>query len=97
VESTSSGKHHRINALASEVARHQQFKKSADFQFNSRRLHHLLVSLVDVVGGEGLSRKFRLRLNLAGPTPAASNIPPNFGALETSHSTHLTQIFRISN
>ena len=39
MESTSSGKHRRINALASEVARHQQVRKSADFNFNSRRLH----------------------------------------------------------
>lgn len=36
---TSSGKHCCINALASEVARHQQFRKFADFKFNSRRLH----------------------------------------------------------
>lgn len=40
VESTSSGKHGRINALASEVARHQQIPKTADFNFNSRRLQH---------------------------------------------------------
>jgi len=39
VESTSSGKHRRVNALASEVARHQQVTKTADFSFNSRRLH----------------------------------------------------------
>ena len=40
MESTSSGKHRRINALASEVARHQQVTKTADFRFNSRRLQH---------------------------------------------------------
>ena len=39
MESTGSGKHRRINALASEVARHQQVTKTADFEFNSRRLH----------------------------------------------------------
>lgn len=40
MESTSSRKHRRINALASEVARHQQVTETADFKFNSRRLHH---------------------------------------------------------
>ena len=39
VESTSSGKCRCINALASEVARHQQVTKTADIRFNSRRLH----------------------------------------------------------
>jgi len=41
VETTSSGKRRRINALASEVARHQQVTKTADLDFNSRRLHNL--------------------------------------------------------
>jgi hypothetical protein len=40
VEPTSGDNRRRVNALASEVARHQQFKDSADFSFNSRRLHH---------------------------------------------------------
>lgn len=39
MESTSSGKCRRINALASEVARHQQVTKTADYRFNSRRRH----------------------------------------------------------
>jgi hypothetical protein len=39
VKSTAASKHRYINALASEVARHQQVRKSADAGFNARRLH----------------------------------------------------------
>lgn len=39
VESTGGRNFYRFNALASEVARHQQVKKSLTLGFNSRRLH----------------------------------------------------------
>ena len=43
METTSGAKRRRLNELASEVARHQQVRKSADFVFDSRRLHHFLM------------------------------------------------------
>ena len=71
MESTSGGKRRRINALASEVARHQQFRKTANLRFNSRPPPLLLASLVVNVGGEVLWRKSKRCLDLAAPTPAA--------------------------
>jgi hypothetical protein len=51
VETTSGGKRHRINELASEVARHQQVAKSADFEFDSRRLQYHLTLFYSVTYG----------------------------------------------
>jgi hypothetical protein len=45
VESTSGGNYQRINPFASEVARHQLVRKSADLKFNSRRLHQKMPEL----------------------------------------------------
>jgi hypothetical protein len=39
VETTSGSKRCRINELASEVAHHQQVRKTGQFSFDSRRLH----------------------------------------------------------
>jgi hypothetical protein len=42
VETTTGGNHRRVNALAPEVARHQEVPKRATFEFDSRRLHQFL-------------------------------------------------------
>ena len=49
VESRDGGKCCGLNALAPEVARHQQVDDCADFAFNSRRLHHSPALAGDVV------------------------------------------------
>jgi hypothetical protein len=41
VESRNVGNYRRLNALAPEVARHQQVDDRADFAFDSRRLHSI--------------------------------------------------------
>jgi len=41
VDSAAGRKWPPLNALGSEVARHQLVTDFADFAFNSRRLHHL--------------------------------------------------------
>ncbi len=76
MEPTSSGKHRCINALASEVARHQQFRKAADFKCNSRRLHfpHFVR---EVFGVSRLVQSAPSALDSA--TPAASMSLPAIG------------------
>jgi hypothetical protein len=49
VENRNDDKCRDLNALAPEVARHQQVDDCADFAFNSRRLHHSRDSSRDVV------------------------------------------------
>jgi hypothetical protein len=63
VEATSGGKDHRINALASEIVRHQQVRKSADLGFNSNSRRSTTV-------GPSFDSA------LEATSPAASKIPP---------------------
>src|SRR5262249_1064801 len=44
VEATTGGKYRRVNEFAPGVACHQEISNSANFRFDSRRLHHLTSS-----------------------------------------------------
>ena len=105
METTNRRKRHRLNALASEVARHQQVRNSADFRFNSRRLHQPSLcirrrlsrrSSPEFSSEGGLPLRFELRL---GKPPVASTRrqlffppPPTFlqsSALRTSRTRRI--------